>query len=273
MCEQSYVRVIGIDVIHDWLDLHCPPMGIEAERQTLRQVILPWRFCPRPRCRCLFQIDWRLGKVALVGSGGRRCFGLPGATRTGEGVCAKPRHMRQDRPNRCLAHRSLLCTLGRSEPKPSHGRAVFSQSFDIERCPTIEIRQRLLAQIRALQKLGTARLLEEVDSEPVQRIDSLIKELEDRIARAIAGDDHLSEVPIVFRSIPGIGPAASTMLITKMCKIRTITDEEPAALTGWELVVHHSGTLRGKRTIAGGRRTLRNVMFRAALVAAHHNPS
>ena len=38
-------------------------------------------------------------------------------------------------------------------------------------------------------------------------------------------------------------------------------------------VAHDSGTLRGKRAIAGGRRALRHVMFQAALVAAHHNPS
>lgn len=35
---------------------------------------------------------------------------------------------------------------------------------------------------------------------------------------------------------------------------------------------HDSGTLHGKRAIAGVRRALRHVMFQAALVAAHHNP-
>lgn len=56
-------------------------------------------------------------------------------------------------------------------------------------------------------------------------------------------------------------------------KRRTVTGEEAAALTGLAPVAHDSGTLRGKRSIAGGRRALRHVMFQAALVAAHHNPS
>ncbi len=38
-------------------------------------------------------------------------------------------------------------------------------------------------------------------------------------------------------------------------------------------VAHDSGTLRGKRAIAGGRLAQRPVMFQAALVAAHHNPN
>ncbi|MNT97314.1 Transposase IS116/IS110/IS902 family protein [compost metagenome] len=38
-------------------------------------------------------------------------------------------------------------------------------------------------------------------------------------------------------------------------------------------MAHDSGTMRGKRSIAGGRRALRHVMFQAALVAAHHNPT
>ena len=58
-----------------------------------------------------------------------------------------------------------------------------------------------------------------------------------------------------------------------MPEIGTITGEEAAALTGLAPVAHDSGTLRGKTAIAGGRRALRQVMFQAALVAAHHNPS
>jgi transposase len=105
-------------------------------------------------------------------------------------------------------------------------------------------------------------MFEDVDTELKQRIDSLIKELEDRITRAIASDDRLSETAIVLRSIPGIGPVASAMLIAEMPEIGTITGEEAAALTGLaQPVAHDSGTLRGKRAIARGRRALRHVMF------------
>ena len=115
-------------------------------------------------------------------------------------------------------------------------------------------------------------MFEDVDTELKQRIDGLIKALEDRIIRAIASDERLSETAGVLRSIPGIGPVASSMLVAEMPEIGTIIGEQAAALTGLAPVTHDSGTLRGKRAIAGGRRALRHVMFQAALVAAHHNP-
>lgn len=116
-------------------------------------------------------------------------------------------------------------------------------------------------------------MFEHIDSELKQRIDSLIKELEDRISRAIARDDHLCETTIVLRSIPGNGPVASKMMIAEMPEIGTITGQEAAVLTGLEPVAHDRRTLREKRAIAGGRRAPRHVMPKVASVAAIHNPT
>lgn len=44
-------------------------------------------------------------------------------------------------------------------------------------------------------------------------------------------------------------------------------------MTGLAPVTHDSGTLRGRKAIAGGRRALRYVLFQAALAAATHNPT
>jgi transposase len=122
--------------------------------------------------------------------------------------------------------------------------------------------------------IGIGRLNGNVRAKLSLSGNNLTKPLEDQITQAIASDDRLSETAIVLRSIPGTGPVASTILIAEMPEIGTITGEQAAALTGLAPVAHDSGTLRGKkRAIAGGRRTLRHVMFQAALVAANHNPS
>ncbi|MBS3981935.1 MAG: transposase [Rhodobacteraceae bacterium] len=159
---------------------------------------------------------------------------------------------------------------GRSRPAE---KIRLLRALTSKRAQLVEIRKRLLAQIRARQKLGTDVMFEDVDIELKQRIDSLIKDLEDRITRAIGSDDHLLKIATVLCSIPGIGPVASTMLIAEMPEFGTITGEEAAALSGLAPVAHDSVTLRGKRAIAGGRRVLRHVMFQAVLVAAHHDPS
>lgn len=51
-----------------------------------------------------------------------------------------------------------------------------------------------------------------------------------------------------------------------------MTSGEAAVMTGLAPVPHDSGEMRGRRTIAGGRRSLRNALYQAALVAACHNP-
>lgn len=50
-----------------------------------------------------------------------------------------------------------------------------------------------------------------------------------------------------------------------------MTSGEAAAMVGLAPAPHNSGAMRGWRTIAGGSRFLRHVLFQAALAAARHN--
>lgn len=272
MNNLSHSRIVGIDVSRDWLDLHCLPDG--------RRCRVP--NAPAGHATVADLARDREAVVCFASTGGQE-WQLWALLET-EGVEARqvpPAQVKafaQSRGTRAKTDRidaELIARFftfppeaGLSLPaeKLRHLRALTSK-----RAQLVEMRKRLLAQIRAHQKLGTAAMFEHVDTELKQRIDSLIKELEDRITRTIASDDHLSEIAIILRSIPGIGPVASTILIAEMPEIGTITGEQAAALAGLAPVAHDSGTLRGKRTIAGGRRALRHVMFQAALVAAHHN--
>ena len=62
-------------------------------------------------------------------------------------------------------------------------------------------------------------------------------------------------------------------LIAELPELGQITGRQAAALTGLAPIAQDSGAMRGKRVIGGGRRLLRHVLFQAALVASHHNPS
>ncbi len=103
-------------------------------------------------------------------------------------------------------------------------------------------------------------------------LDRQIAGLEVRIEQTLASDDELAGTADILRSIPGIGPVASTMLIAEMPELGQLSGEQAAALAGLAPIAHDSGAMRGKRAIGGGRRLLRHVMFQAALVASHHNP-
>lgn len=136
----------------------------------------------------------------------------------------------------------------------------------------VDMRKRLMAQISARKKQGVAEDLELLDNALKTMLDDQVTEIEQRIKSAIAQEKSLTAKARLLRSIPGIGPVSAAMLIAEMPELGRMTAGEAAAMTGLAAVPHDSGTMRGKRMIAGGRRTLRHVLFQAALVAAHHNP-
>lgn len=274
MDNLSHGRVIGIDVSRDWLDLHCLPDGLQCRM-------------PNGPAGHAAVADLARDQGAVV------CFESTGGqewqlweTLEEEGVIARqvpPAQVKafaRSRGTRAKTDRIDAELIARFFTfRPDAGRRLPTErlrslrALTSKRAQIVEMRKRLLAQIRAHQKLGTAEMFDSVDTDLKARLDCLIRELEDRIGAAISSDDLLAETAGLLRSIPGIGPVASTMLIAEMPELGTITGEQAAALVGLAPVAHDSGTLRGKRTIAGGRRALRHVMFQAALVAAHHNPS
>ena len=274
MDNLSHGRVIGIDVSRDWLDLHCLPDGLQC------------RMPNGPEGHAAVS-DLARDRDAVV------CFESTGGqewqlweTLEAEGVIARqvpPAQVKafaRSRGTRAKTDRIDAELIARFFAfRPDAGRRLPTEklrslrALTSKRAQIVEMRKRLLAQIRAHQKLGTAEMFDSIDSDLKARLDCLIKELEDRIGATLSGDVLLAETAGVLRSIPGIGPVASTMLIAEMPELGTITGEQAAALVGLAPVAQDSGTLRGKRTIAGGRRALRHVMFQAALVAAHHNPS
>ncbi|ATG37842.1 Transposase IS116/IS110/IS902 family protein (plasmid) [Phaeobacter piscinae] len=146
--------------------------------------------------------------------------------------------------------------------RPDAGRTLSAEHLRLLRASTIRrvqvvvMRKRLLAQFPAHRKSGTAKLFEDLDGELKKRLDVAIAELESRISELLGRDKHLADAARILRSEPGIGPVASSTLIAELPELGALTGEVAAALTGLAPMAQDSGTLRGKRAIAGGRRAL-----------------
>ncbi|PYK17814.1 MAG: IS110 family transposase, partial [Verrucomicrobia bacterium] len=69
----------------------------------------------------------------------------------------------------------------------------------------------------------------------------------------------------------GVGTRTAVLLLAQMPELGTLNRAQAAALAGLAPFNRDSGTLRGKRTIFGGRRALRRGLYMAALVATRHN--
>ncbi len=153
-----------------------------------------------------------------------------------------------------------------------HEKLRILRALTSKRGQLVETRKRLMVQIKAHGKLGSAAMFAIMDDELRGLLDRQIAKLEARIEQTIASDDELAATAGILRSVPGIGPVSSAMLIAEMPELGQISGEQAAALTGLAPIAHDSGALRGKRAIGGGRRLLRHVMFQAALVASYHKP-
>ncbi len=76
----------------------------------------------------------------------------------------------------------------------------------------------------------------------------------------------------LLKSVPGIGDVASRTLIAELPELGRLNRREIAALVGLAPFNRDSGSLRGRRTIWGGRAALRATLYMATLAAIRFNP-
>lgn len=95
---------------------------------------------------------------------------------------------------------------------------------------------------------------------------------EGELAQAIRDSPVWREKEELLRSMPGVGPVLSTTLLANLPELGTLTGKQIAALAGVAPLNRDSGTLRGKRTVWGGRAPIRATLYMVALVAARYNP-
>lgn len=99
-----------------------------------------------------------------------------------------------------------------------------------------------------------------------------LSELEGDIDGAIRSSPAWQADADLLTSVPGIGPATRRTLIAELPELGRLTRRKIAALVGVAPINRDSGSLRGRRTIAGGRSAVRAALFMAALVASRKNP-
>lgn len=76
----------------------------------------------------------------------------------------------------------------------------------------------------------------------------------------------------LLRTFKGIGPVASRTLLAELPELGKISNKELAALVGVAPLNRDSGMMRGRRMVWGGRASVRQALYMAALVASRHNP-
>ncbi len=96
--------------------------------------------------------------------------------------------------------------------------------------------------------------------------------IETDLAATIRRSPVWREKEELLRSVPGVGPVLTSTLLANLPELGTLTHKQIAALVGVAPLNRDSGTLRGRRTVWGGRAQVRAVRYMNAIVAARFNP-
>ena len=265
--EQMFV---GIDVAKDRLDVHERPSG-EA-------------FSVARDGKGLDELVARLGKldvalVVLEATGGFE-------TTVAGALCAAGLPLAVVNPRQIRDFARATGRLAKTDALDAAAIAHFAEAVRPDARPVPD------AQAQALGELVTRRrqIVEMMTAERNRRgrlanrrmiksVDRLLKalqrelsDLEADLDDTVRGTPAWRETEDLLKSVPGIGDIVARTLIADLPELGTLDRKKIAALVGVAPFNRDSGTLRGKRTVWGGRANVRAALYMAALVASRHNP-
>src|SRR5260370_15893135 len=119
-----------------------------------------------------------------------------------------------------------------------------------------------LAQAPGATRKSIDTIIEALTTE-LERIDS-------DMARHI--QVHFADLSALLDSVKGVGKTTISTLIAEVPELGKLSRREISALIGVAPINRDSGRSRGKRTIFGGRCSVRQVLYTAAWVAGCFNP-
>jgi transposase len=155
----------------------------------------------------------------------------------------------------------------RPEPRPvpdaaaqALGELVARRRQIVEMIGAENNRRRHLTHKRVLR--GLARIVAELQAQ--------LTEIEREIDDNVRGTPAWRDKEDLLKSVPGIGPTIARTLIAELPELGRLDRRKIASLAGLAPINRDSGTLRGRRAIAGGRSTVRAALYMAVMVSIRH---
>ena len=159
--------------------------------------------------------------------------------------------------------------------------AHFAEAVNPPARPLADEQSRLLGELMARRRqliemigaennrrrmLTVRRTLKSVDR-VLATLKAQLEQIDDDIDTAVRGTPAWREAEDLLISVPGIGPRIARTLIAELPELGRLGRREIASLTGVAPFNRDSGTLRGRRTIAGGRPVVRAALYMSILVS------
>lgn len=134
-----------------------------------------------------------------------------------------------------------------------------------------QVIEMMVAERNRMRLLQSNRLKQRIERH-LSTLSKDLTEIERDLDETIRGTPVWREKEELLSSVPGIGSTTARSLIADLPELGTLGRKAIAALVGLAPFNRDSGTLRGRRTILGGRANVRTALYMATLVASRHNP-
>lgn len=139
----------------------------------------------------------------------------------------------------------------------------------------LNARRRQIIDMITMEKNRLDKASPELKKSIQRIIKALEKELQainEALEKFIQNDADYAQKNTLLKSIKGVGAIVAAGIIADLPELGKVSSKQISALAGLAPYNRDSGTLRGKRTIWGGRASVRCTLYMAALVAMRHNP-
>jgi transposase len=134
-------------------------------------------------------------------------------------------------------------------------------------------RQLIAMRTREQTRLsGASESIQPLIQEPLVWLTAQVMRLTTTIEERIAASAEWAATSAVLQSVPGVGPGLPRMVCAYVPELGRLNRKQIAALIGVAPLNRESGTMRGRRTIWGGRRAVRSALYMSALSGVRCNP-
>ena len=137
-------------------------------------------------------------------------------------------------------------------------------------------RRRQLIDLRTMELNRSQQTSARIAQKSIQHVLKLlakeIEQLEAEIARPLQSDDDWRAKIELLSTTPGVAKVTSATLVAELPELGRLNRQAIAARVGIAPFNDDSGRHRGSRRVAGGRASVRHVLYMATLSARRFNP-
>jgi transposase len=173
----------------------------------------------------------------------------------------------------CIDARALAALAAVLAQRPEREKLVRAlPSEEQQRLHALVLRRRQLVQMLVAERNHLAmshRAARGSIEALIKAIRKQIVDIEGDLASHVAR--HHADLAGLLQSTKGVGPNTCMVLIADLPELGKLSSREISALVGLAPFNRDSGTMRGKRTIFGGRAQVRCALYMATIVAMRHN--